>query len=256
MPRSSDRENDTAIECLGVAKEFYFYRHQHRSLRELFIRALGRKRPLTAVREPRFALTGITVSVKKGESLALIGPNGSGKSTLLRLLAGIYTPNEGSIEVSGRVAAVIELGAGFHADLTGRENVIIYGTVMGLTRSAIKARYADIASFAGLEDFMEMPVKYYSSGMQARLAFAVTMCIDSDILLLDEVLAVGDRAFRVKCFDHLEKLRSAGKTLIIATHDLETASRFCTRALWLDRGKVRMEADVEAVRQEYEKGSA
>lgn len=256
MLRSCENNTDVAIECLAVTKEFYFYRHQQHSLRELFIRALHRKpAPGRPAGQPHFVIKNFSLTVKKGESVAFIGPNGSGKSTLLRLLAGIYMPNYGNIDVCGRIAAVIELGAGFHPDLTGKENVTIYGTVMGLKRSEIKERYAQIAAFAGLEEFMNMPVKYYSSGMQARLAFAVTVCVEPDILLLDEVLAVGDMAFRAKCFKHLESLRAAGKTLIIATHDLETASRFCSRAVWLDKGTVRLEADVESVRQAYERGS-
>jgi ABC-type polysaccharide/polyol phosphate transport system ATPase subunit len=238
------------IECRDVTKRFYFYEHRTASLRELFVRTLQR-RP-AHIRRPEFTLRGLTMSVGRGESVALIGPNGSGKSTVLRLLAGIYAPSEGSVAVRGRVAAVIELGAGFQPELTGKENVQLYGAVMGLSRAEIDARYPEIVAFAGIERFMEMPVKYYSSGMQARLAFAVTACIQSDILLLDEVLAVGDQAFRQRCLDRLRLFHQRGGTLVVTSHDLDLIREVCSRAVWLEGGAVRMQGDIEEVVAAYQ----
>ena len=242
----------TAICCRNVGKHFYYYDHRLASLREVFIRRL-RRQP-EEKKDPHFTIEDFNLTVARGESVALIGANGSGKSTILRLLAGIYVPSHGEIVIEGRVAAVIELGAGFHPDLTGAENIEIYGTVMGLTRAEIRGKYEDIVAFAGLHEFIEVPVKYYSSGMQARLAFAVTVCIEPDILLLDEVLAVGDQEFRAKCFKRLVELHRAGRTLVIATHDLDSASRFCSRAVWIEKGRIRMEADIDTVRKAYEGG--
>ena len=247
--KSSDAAGRIAVRCLGVAKRFYYYEHRTTSLRELFIRSVMRK-PIH-VRRPQFTLHGFTLTVRRGEAVALIGPNGSGKSTALRLIAGIYTPSEGVVETNGRVAAVIELGAGFHPELTGAENIALYGAVMGLGREEIAARFPRIVTFAGIEEFIDVPVKYYSSGMQARLAFAVTDCVDPEILLLDEVLAVGDQVFRERCLDRLAAFRDAGGTLVVVSHDLETISRICSRAVWLDRGEVRMDGEVEAVVNAY-----
>ena len=237
------------VRCDQVTKRFYYYTHRTESLRELFIRGLQRQP--AHVRRAEFTLKTFSLSIARGESVALIGPNGSGKSTALRLIAGIYRPTTGTVEASGRVAAVIELGAGFHPDLTGAENVALYGAVMGLTRTEIEARFNDIVSFADIGDFIDVPVKYYSSGMQARLAFAVTVCVEPDILLLDEVLAVGDQAFRQRCLDRLADFHAAGGTLIVVSHDLDTVSRICSRAVWLEHGEVRMDGDVKTVTDAY-----
>ncbi len=220
LPRSSSVPAPPAVLCRGVAKRFYHYEHRTRSLREVFIRSVLR-RPIH-VRRAAFSLTGLDLAVGPGEAVALIGSNGSGKSTALRLIAGIYTPTEGLIETRGRVTAVIELGAGFQPELTGAENVRLYGAVLGLTRRELAARYPDILAFADLGDFIYEPVKYYSSGMQARLAFAVAVCVHPDVLLLDEVLSVGDHAFRHKCLDRLRELRAEGGAMVIVSHDLET----------------------------------
>lgn len=242
--------SEFAVHCDNVTKRFYFYEHRTESLRELFIRSL--KRQSGHIRRAEFTLKNFNLTIQKGQSLALIGPNGSGKSTALRLIAGIYQPTQGSVETRGRLAAVIELGAGFHPDLTGAENVALYGAVMGLNRSEIDARFEDIVQFAEIGDFIDVPVKYYSSGMQARLAFAVTVCVEPDILLLDEVLAVGDQSFRQRCLDRLAAYKEAGKTLVVVSHDLETVSRLCMRAAWLDHGEMRMEGEISEVIKAYQ----
>lgn len=250
--KSSERDDgDVVIRCEHVTKRFYYYEHRTVSLQELFIRA-ARRQPVH-IRRPEFTLQPFSLTVRRGESVVLLGPNGSGKSTVLRLLAGIYQPTTGALDVRGQLAAVIELGAGFHPELTGAENVALYGAVMGLGRAEIAAQYPAIVAFAGIEEFMDMPVKYYSSGMQARLAFAVTICVEPDILLIDEVLAVGDQTFRAQCLERLAAFRSRGGTLVIVSHDLDAVARLsCARAVWFDRGSIRMDGAFDAVRQAYE----
>ena len=238
-----------AIQCRQVSKSFYFYEHRTESLREAFIRAV-RRQP-QHIGQAKFTLRDFSLTVKRGEAVALIGPNGSGKSTALRLIAGIYSPSDGQVDAVGRVAAVIELGAGFQPELTGAENVAIYGAVMGLRRAEIRARFPEIVSFAGLEEFIDVPLKYYSSGMQARLAFAVTVCVQPAILLLDEVLAVGDQWFRERCLERLRAFRAGGGTLVVVSHDLDTITQLCSRAVWLDRGRMRMAGDVTSVVEAY-----
>ncbi len=238
-----------AVECVGVVKRFYHYEHRTTSLREFFVRSVLR-RPIH-IRRPHFMLTGLDLRVERGESVALVGSNGSGKSTALRLIAGIYAPSDGTVRVSGRVGAVIELGAGFHPELTGIENIRLYGAVLGLTRREIAAHHQDILAFADIGDFIHEPVKYYSSGMQARLAFSVALCVEPDILLLDEVLAVGDESFRARCFERLGRYRANGGTLIIVSHDLATLGDLCSRGVWLDGGRVRLTGQIEIVLEAY-----
>ena len=240
---------EAVVRCDQVTKRFYYYTHRTESLRELFIRSV-RRQP-THVRRADFTLKDFSLSVSKGESVALIGPNGSGKSTALRLIAGIYQPTTGTVDTHGRLAAVIELGAGFHPELTGAENVALYGAVMGLARAEIGARFEDIVAFAEIGEFIDVPVKYYSSGMQARLAFAVTVCVEPDILLLDEVLAVGDQSFRERCLDRLRQFKARGGTLVIVSHDLDTVATLCARAIWLEHGGIRMAGDMASVRSAY-----
>src|SRR5918994_2121478 len=213
FPRSSERAVEVAVELRGVSKRFYYYDHRTSSLREWFIRRVLH-RPLN-VRRGEFTLRRFDLRIARGESVALIGSNGSGKSTALRLIAGIYQPSEGVIETRGALAAVIELGAGFHPELTGAENAELYASVLGLTRPEIAERFPEILAFADIGDFIHEPVKYYSSGMQARLAFAVAVCVRPDILLLDEVLAVGDQEFRERCLERLRAFRAGGGTMIV-----------------------------------------
>ncbi len=247
-PRSSEL-GATAVALREVSKRFYFYDHRTSSLREWFIRRVLR-RPLN-VRRADFVLRGVDLAVRQGEAVALLGRNGSGKSTVLRLIAGIYQPSSGTIETHGRITAVIELGAGFHPELTGAENIALYAAVLGLTRKELAARYDEIVEFADLPDLPDTPLKYYSSGMEARLAFSVAVCLQPDILLLDEVLAVGDQAFRERCLERLRQYHARGGTLILVSHELEQVRELCERAVWLDNGKIVMDGPIDAVLAGY-----
>ena len=214
-------------------------------------------RSLTRGLKPEEAITaleGVDFTVGRGEAFGLIGGNGSGKSTLLKLVAGMLKPTTGRIIVAGRVAALIELGAGFHPEISGRENVFINGAVLGLSRRQIERRYADIVEFSGLEDFMEEPVKNYSSGMYVRLGFAVAVHTDPDVLLVDEVLAVGDEAFAHRCLRRIEEFLAEGKTLLLVSHSLDLVEGVCDRVLWLENGHQRLVGEprrvIDAYRQE------
>jgi ABC-type polysaccharide/polyol phosphate transport system ATPase subunit len=238
-----------AVELRGVSKRFYFYEHRTSTLREWFIRRVLR-RPLH-VRRAEFSLHDVDLRVEPGESVALLGANGSGKSTILRLIAGIYQPSSGTIEHHGRIGAVIELGAGFHPELTGAENIGLYAAVLGLTRRELAQRYNDIVEFAALQDFLDTPLKYYSSGMEARLAFSVAVCLEPAILLLDEVLAVGDTEFRARCLDRLRTYHARGGTLLLVSHELDQVRELCTRGIWLREGRVVMDGQLEGVLAAY-----
>lgn len=233
-----------------MTKRFHFYEHRTSTLRQWFIRTVLRK-PLHA-RSASFVLERLDLSIGPGEVVALIGTNGSGKSTALRLMAGIYRPTEGVVETRGRIGAVIELGAGFHPELTGAENVALYASVLGLTRRQLAERFADIVAFAGVESVLHTPIKYYSSGTAARLAFAVAICVEPDVLLLDEVLAVGDEGFRERCLERLRSFHASGGTIVLVSHELAQVRRLCTRAVWLDAGRLRMDGDVETVLAAYQ----
>jgi ABC-2 type transport system ATP-binding protein len=246
---------EPVVLCRNVTKRFRIYERNAASLRQLFIHTLLR-RPMPGAR-PYFALEGFNLRLMRGDSVALLGHNGSGKSTALRVIAGIYVPSEGVVTVRGKVAAVIELGAGFHPDLTGTENVALYGAIMGLTARQVAARREAIAAFADIGEFLETPVRFYSSGMKARLAFAVAVCVDHEVLLLDEVLAVGDEAFRQKCLKHLFDYRDRGGTLVVAAHDLDSVRRLCTRGVLMHRGRPVSEGSIDEVAEAYlEQGRA
>jgi ABC-type polysaccharide/polyol phosphate transport system ATPase subunit len=184
------------------------------------------------------AVDDVTFEVARGEFFGIVGRNGSGKSTLLKCLAGIYNTDAGDVQVHGRLSPFIELGVGFNPELTARDNVMVNAIMLGLTRKQAKARFDDIIAFAELEEFVDLPLKNYSSGMTVRLAFAVTVEVDADILLIDEVLAVGDAAFQQKCYEQFEQLKRDGHTIILVTHDMNAVERFCDRAMLLDRGHV------------------
>jgi ABC-type polysaccharide/polyol phosphate transport system ATPase subunit len=189
------------------------------------------------------ALRGVSFAVPTGATFGIIGRNGSGKSTMLKLVAGITKPTSGSVDVRGRISALIELGAGFHPEISGRENVFINGIMLGLSKREIARRFDEIVEFAELRDFIEAPVKTYSSGMYMRLGFAVAIHVDPDVLLVDEVLAVGDEAFTHKCLDKFGEFRRRGKTILLVTHSLNLVERFCDEALWLDAGRTRALGD-------------
>jgi ABC-type polysaccharide/polyol phosphate transport system ATPase subunit len=248
-PKSSEPVAAPAVELRGVSKRFYFYEHRTSSLREWFIRRVLR-RPLH-VRRAEFTLRAVDLRVERGESVALVGPNGSGKSTALRLIAGIYRPSTGRVETNGRITAVIELGAGFHPELTGTENIALYASVLGITRRELAARYDEIVEFAAMSDFLDTPLKYYSSGMEARLAFSVSVCLQPDILLLDEVLAVGDQAFRERCLHRLRAYHDRGGTLILVSHELDQVRALCQRGIWLERGEVVRDGPIDEVLAAY-----
>ena len=197
------------------------------------------------------ALTGVSFHVPKGATFGVIGRNGSGKSTALKLVAGITKPTTGTVRVEGRVSALIELGAGFHPEISGRENVYINGIMLGLTRRQIQDRFEEIVDFAELQDFIDAPVKTYSSGMYMRLGFAVAIHVDPDVLLVDEVLAVGDEGFTHKCLDKFSEFRRRGKTILLVTHSLNLVERFCDEALWLDGGEVQTHGDPKRVVDAY-----
>ena len=233
--------DETLVEVQGVSKRYCRRLRQSLWYGVLDVAAeiTDRRRPVDALRRDEFwALRNVSVSVRRGEMLALIGPNGAGKSTLLKMLNGLVKPDAGRITIRGRLQALIELGAGFSPLLTGRENVYINGAVLGVTKAQIDRLMPAILEFAGLEEFIDTPVQSYSSGMRARLGFAVAAQLDPDVLLVDEVLAVGDMAFQEKCMRRMDELRNSDKAIVFVTHSLYQVEALCNRALWLDHGGV------------------
>lgn len=198
-------------------------------------------------------LKDINLDIKKGETVALIGTNGSGKSTLLKLMTKILYPNKGSVETDGKLTSLLELGAGFHQDFTGRENIYFNASIFGLTRKEIEGRVNDIIEFSELGSFIDNPVRTYSSGMYMRLAFSVAINVDAEILLVDEILAVGDAHFQEKCFNKLRELRDSDKTIVIVSHSLEPIRKLCTRGVWIYDGRVRMDGEINKVVDAYVK---
>lgn len=237
------------ITLQGVSKSFRLRAHHATTLKTALLDLAGRRGPRRAARF--VALRDVSLEVGKGRSLGVIGRNGSGKSTLLRLIAGIYRADTGLVRVDGRVAALIELGAGFHPEFSGRENILLNALVLGLPRRAIAGKLDEIAAFAGLEAFIDQPTRTYSSGMYMRLGFAVAVHVDPDVLLVDEVLAVGDEEFQKRCHERLVQLRRRGTTLVIVTHDPSAVERWCDDAVWLDRGSVRAAGPPRAVIDHY-----
>lgn len=229
-------------------------RSRHETLKGAFFHRRTRRRKSSS--EQHVALDGIDLEVSPGEAVALIGPNGSGKSTLLKLTGGILKPTSGTVEVAGRVTALIELGAGFHPEITGRENVVINGMLLGLGRREIEERMQEIVDFADIGPFIDQPVKIYSSGMYVRLGFAVAVATDPDVLLIDEVLAVGDEAFTRRCLDRLARMRQRGVTMVLVSHDLDLVTSFADRALYLDRGRIVAEGPADAVTARYRSDAA
>ncbi len=228
-----DRDLDR-IRIDRVSKHFTL-RHT-RAVKEIFVKGLqGRRRELT---EQFTALREVSLSVAEGEAIALLGRNGSGKSTLLKLISGVMGADEGAIAVRGNVAGLIDVGAGFHPDLTGRENIFLNGAILGMTEAKIRREFDRIVAFSEIEEFIDTEVKFYSSGMFLRLAFAVAVHTDPDIFLVDEILAVGDEPFQHKCLDRIRELRDEGKCLVIVSHDLDMVSKFTERGIVLERGRM------------------
>ncbi len=237
-----------AISFANVSKRFILHHERARSFQEL---ALGLLRRNNRSREEFWALRDVSFVVEHGETVGIIGPNGAGKSTVLKLISRIIEPTSGRIAVNGRVGALLELGAGFHPDLTGRENIYLNGSILGLSRAEIRRRLDDIIGFAELERFIDVPVKHYSSGMYVRLGFSVAVHTDPEILLVDEVLAVGDAAFQRKCLERINELRRVGVTVLFVSHSAEAVRTLCTRALWLENGRLVADDVPEAVVLRY-----
>src|SRR2546427_550977 len=245
--------SESVIAFDGVWKKFRRGEH-HDSLRDLVPSLLGR---FTARREPAldanefWVLQNVSFEVKPGQALGIIGPNGAGKSTALKVLTRILKPTRGTATVRGRVGALIELAAGFHPDLTGRENIFLQGAIMGMKRGEIRERFDEIVEFGGLSEFIDTPVKRYSNGMNARLGFAVAAHLDPDVLLIDEVLSVGDARFQERCVERMHALRASGVLLVFVSHNLTAVLDLCNRAVLIDRGRVRFDGHPAAAIQEY-----
>ena len=202
-------------------------------------------------KERREVLKNINLNIKKGETVALIGTNGSGKSTLLKLMTKILYPNSGIIEINGKLTSLLELGAGFHPDFSGRENIYFNASIFGLTKKEIDDRLENIIEFSELKNYIDNPIRTYSSGMYMRLAFAVAINVNADILLVDEILSVGDEHFQNKCIEKMLELKNEGKTMVFVTHSMESVKKLCSRAVWLYNGNIQMDGKVEEVIKKY-----
>ncbi len=238
-------EEQYSIRVQDAEKYFKIYRDKGHELKE---RILFRKRNKY---ETRQVLRGINFDIRPGECVGLIGRNGCGKSTTLKLLTRILRPNAGSVTVNGRVSSLIELGAGFHPDMTGRENIYINASIFGLKRSEVDRRIEEIIRFSELEDAIDSPVRTYSSGMYMRLGFSVAINVSADVLLIDEILAVGDVNFQRKCFDKLQEVKSKGTTIVIVSHDMGQLYNLCDRLIWIEGGEIREDGEARTVGEHY-----
>ncbi len=238
-------KKDVAIKVTDMTKTFKLYSDKPNTLKERIVRGWKNKP------EIRTVLNDINLEIKKGETVALIGVNGSGKSTLLKLMTKIIYPNMGKVETNGKLTSLLELGAGFHPDFTGRENIYFNAAIFGLTKQEIDKRLQDIIDFSELGDFIDSPVRTYSSGMYMRLAFSVAINVDAKILLIDEILAVGDQHFSDKCFAKLEELSASDKTIVIVSHSLGPIKNLCKRAIWINDGKIAQDGNCEDVISNY-----
>ncbi len=236
---------ENAIEVKNVTKKFRVYPDKGHTLKE---KILFHKR---RAYEERVVLDQISFEVKKGEAVGLIGQNGCGKSTTLKLLTRIIYPDSGTIEMCGRVSSLLELGAGFHPDMSGRENIYINASIFGLTKKEIETRIGDIIAFSELEEYIDQPVRTYSSGMYMRLAFAVAIHVDADILLIDEILAVGDAGFAAKCFNRLKEIKAGGTTIVIVSHSMGQIEEICSRSFWIHQGKIAAGGNPREINMQY-----
>lgn len=238
-------EKGNAIEVKNMTKSFKLFYDKPSTLKERLVFWNHKKA------ETRTVLDNINLEIKKGETVALIGVNGSGKSTLLKLMTKIIYPTKGTLETKGKLTSLLELGAGFHPDFTGRENIYFNASIFGLTRREIDKRLNDIIEFSELQDFIDNPVRTYSSGQYMRLAFSIAINVDAEILLIDEILAVGDQHFQEKCYQKLEELRDSDKTIIIVSHALDAIKKICTRGIWINEGKIQIDGEIDKVVDEY-----
>ena len=236
------------IEVNNVSMRFNLSRERTDTIKEYILKMLKRQ----LFFDEFWALRDVSFSVEAGDSLALIGRNGCGKSTMLKVIAGVMSPTNGSLKVRGTIAPLIELGAGFDMDLTARENIYMNGAIMGFDRKFMDAHFDEIVAFSELEEFLDVPVKNYSSGMLARLGFSIATIVEAEILIVDEILSVGDAAFQKKCEQRMDKLLSSGTTLIFVSHSGEQVKRMCRRAVWLDHGQVQMIGDSAPVYDAYQ----
>lgn len=239
------KNKDIAIEIKNVFKDFVIYGDKANTLKEKIIRFGNSKK------EVRHILKDINLEIKKGETVALVGVNGSGKSTLLKLITKIIYPTSGSIKVYGKLASLLELGAGFHPDFSGRENIYFNASIFGLSKSEIDKRLNSIIEFSELGDFIDTPVRTYSSGMYMRLAFSVAVNVDADIILIDEILAVGDQRFQEKCMNKMMELKKRGKTMVFVSHSKSAVEFLCDRAIWLNDGKIEKDGLTSEVMEKY-----
>lgn len=240
-----EQQNKIVIKVAHVSKSFKVFFDKANTLKE---RLLFWNRNSY---ESRDVLKDINLDVHQGEVVALVGTNGSGKSTLLKLMTKIIYPTKGKITTTGKLVSLLELGAGFHQDFSGRENIYFNASIFGLNRREIDERLDDIIKFSELEEFIDNPIRTYSSGMYMRLAFSIAINVDADILLIDEILAVGDEHFQTKCYNKLEELKAQGKTIVIVTHNLNVVKKFCDRTVWLYNGKVKMDGNSKEVVDAY-----
>lgn len=241
-------ERATAIAVRNVSKDFRLPHERTQSVKSIFTGLFRRSDRTVTIQH---ALHDISFEVKQGEFFGILGRNGSGKSTLLKILANIYTPTKGDVKVAGTLVPFIELGVGFNPELTGRENVFLNGALLGFSQKELEARYEDIVTFAELEDFMDQKLKNYSSGMQVRLAFSMAVRADADVLLVDEVLAVGDADFQRKCFDYFRMLKKRKKTVVFVSHDMNAVREFCDRALLIDKSQIVAVGSADSIAQKY-----
>jgi lipopolysaccharide transport system ATP-binding protein len=245
----SSASQPLAVELHSVSKRFRVYRERARSLHELLVEGLcpWRRRRWEDV----WALRDVSLTVPKGETLGIVGPNGAGKSTILKLIARVLEPTSGEILARGKVSSLLELGAGFHPDLTGRENIFLYGSILGFSRREMSRRFDDIVDFSGIGGVIDIPVKRYSSGMYLRLAFSVAIHVEPDVLLVDEVFAVGDQAYQRQCLRRIRELQSQGITILFVSHSMQTVKQMCSRAMWLAQGRIAAEGRPDEVIERY-----
>lgn len=240
------KKSDYSIIVNNVSKTFDVYLDKSNTIKESLLSLFSRNR-----KEKRVVLNDVSLKIKKGEAVALIGVNGSGKSTLLKLMTKIIYPNKGKIETYGKLTSLLELGAGFHPDFSGRENIYFNASIFGLTKKEIDDRLDKIIEFSELGSYIDNPVRTYSSGMYMRLAFSVAINVDADILLVDEILAVGDQHFQDKCLNKMKELRKDGKTMVFVTHSMDQVKKLCDRAVWISDGKIKKDGPVKNVVDEY-----